>query len=247
MNKYIKTLSLLAFLVFPMFSVAQTALTKTTLSGAVTLSQTSFQVASATGIVAPNAFGGPSQTAGLNTTLVVDNESMTVEAVSGTIVTVVRGANGTKAVSHSAAAVVWVGNPNAFLSSIPQGTCTPSITYTPTVVVAPAYSSHVSYFNCITLSSGVYAWEPVLSSGAITPGASSAAIQTAAQTFTVKGLVVGEPIIVASAPAPTSLCPLVQASVTAADTVSLYFTTLTAAACTPAAGTYLFSLPRFQP
>jgi hypothetical protein len=35
--------------------------------------------------------------------------------------------------------------------------------------------------------------------------------------------------------------------VSAANTVSLYFTTLTAAACTPAAGTYLLDVPRFEP
>lgn len=247
MNKFIKTFSLLAFLVFPVFSVAQTALTQTTLSGATDRVQQVIQVVSATGIVAPNAFGGPSQTPGFNTTLVIDKEALTVESLSGKSITVVRGANGTKAVAHNAAAVVWVGSPNVFLSSIPQGTCTPSITYTPTLVIGPAYQSQVSYWNCVTLSSGVYNWEPLLTTGSITPAASSAAIQTAAQTFTVAGLVVGEPIIVASQPAATSLCPLTSASVSAANTVSLYFTTLTAAACTPAAGTYLLDVPRFEP
>ena len=86
-----------------------------------------------------------------------------------------------------------------------------------------------------------------MTTGSITPAATSAAIQTAAQTFTVPGLVTGEPIAVVSAPVPTSLCPLTSAQVTAANTVSLYFTTLTAAACTPAAGTYLFTVARFVP
>jgi hypothetical protein len=247
MNKFIKaTFSLLAFLALPAFAAAQIAVVNTTLSGAITAAQTTIQVASATGIVAPNPFGGPAQTPGFNTTLVVDNESLTVEAVSGTQVTVVRGANGTKAASHNAADVVWVGNPNIFLSTIPSGVCTPSITYTPTLVVAPAYQSRVSYWNCVTLSSGVYAWEPVLSTGAITPVASAAAIGVAGQTFTVEGLVKGEPVIIASAPAATALCPLVQAETTAANTVTLYYATMTAAACTPAAGTYLLSVPRFQ-
>ena len=247
MNRLLKTFSLLAFLVFPAFSVAQTALTQTTLSGATDGVQQVIQVASATGIVAPNPFGGPSQTPGFNTTLVIDKEALTVESVSGKSITVVRGANGTKAVAHNAAAVVWVGNPNVFLSSIPQGTCTPSITYTPTLVIGPAYQSNVSYWNCITLSSGVYNWEPVLSTGAITPGATAAAIGVSGQTFTVSGLVLGEPVIIASAPAQTPLCPLVQAETTAANTVTLYYATLTAAACTPASGTYLFSVPRFEP
>jgi hypothetical protein len=78
----------------------------------------------------------------------------------------------------------------------------------------------------------------VLSTGSVTPTATSAAIQTVAQTFTVTGLVSGADIVVVSEPAPTSLCPLVEARATGANTVSLYFSVLTAAACTPAAGTY---------
>lgn len=247
MKKFFKYFSLLAFLLVPVILPAQTAMTKTTLSGAVTLTQTTIQVASATGIVAPNPFGGPSQTPGANTLLVIDGEAMNVEGISGTVVTVQRGASGTKQKAHDAAAVVWVGSPSVYSSAFTQDTCTPSITYTPTIVIAPAYQNNVFYKNCITLSSGVTIWEPVMTTGSITPAASSAAIQTAGQTFTVKGLVTGEPIVIASAPASTSLCPLTGAAVTAADTVTLYFTTLTAAACTPAAGTYTFTVPRFQP
>jgi hypothetical protein len=73
---------------------------------------------------------------------------------------------------------------------------------------------------------------------AITPAATSAAIQTAEQTFTVTGLLVGDIVFVESPATPTSLCPLVGARVSALNTLALDFTVLTAAACTPVAGTY---------
>lgn len=78
----------------------------------------------------------------------------------------------------------------------------------------------------------------VLSTGSVTPAATSAAIQTVAQTFTITGLASGADITVVAQPAPTSLCPLVAARATALNTVSLYWSVLTAAACTPASGTY---------
>lgn len=71
----------------------------------------------------------------------------------------------------------------------------------------------------------------------ITPAASSAAIQTAEQTFTVTGLAVGDRVFL-SGPVPTSLCPPVTARVSAANTLAIGFSTLTAAACTPVSGTY---------
>jgi len=71
----------------------------------------------------------------------------------------------------------------------------------------------------------------------LTPAASSAAIQTAEQTFTVNGLATTDKVIV-NGPAPTSLCPPVTFRVSDANTLAIGFTTLTAAGCTPAAGTY---------
>lgn len=75
-------------------------------------------------------------------------------------------------------------------------------------------------------------------SASLTPAATSAAIQTAEQTFTVNGLQVGD-VVNVSGPAPTSLCPPVTARVSASNTLAIGFSVLTAAACTPAAGTYL--------
>lgn len=75
-------------------------------------------------------------------------------------------------------------------------------------------------------------------SASCTPTASSAAIQTHVFACTVTGVTTADKIIV-NGPASTSLCPLVTARVSGADTVSLEFAVLTAAACTPSAGTYL--------
>lgn len=75
-------------------------------------------------------------------------------------------------------------------------------------------------------------------SQALTPTITSAAIQTTEQTFTVNGLATTDKVYV-NGPVPTSLCPPVTYRVSAANTLAIGFTTLTAVACTPAAGTYI--------
>lgn len=80
-------------------------------------------------------------------------------------------------------------------------------------------------------------------SQSLTPAASSAAIQTAEQTFTVTGVQTGDSVTM-NGPAPTSLCPPTTVRVSAANTIAIGFTTLTAAGCTPAAGTYTFKVWR---
>ncbi len=82
------------------------------------------------------------------------------------------------------------------------------------------------------LTNGIVKYSPTL-----TPTATTAAIQTATQTFTVTGLATADTVYV-NGPAPTSLCPLVAARASAANTLALDFTVLTAAACTPASGAY---------
>jgi hypothetical protein len=71
-----------------------------------------------------------------------------------------------------------------------------------------------------------------------TPSATAASIQTVAQTFTYTGLVTGDQVWLILQPAPTSLCPATSVRATGTNTLSIYFTTLTAVACTPAAGNY---------
>ena len=82
------------------------AIVATTLSAAITASQTSFGVASATGITTPNF-----QTGSGITYLYVDQEVMLVTGITGTVVSVVRGFNGTQAVAHLSGANVMAGLP----------------------------------------------------------------------------------------------------------------------------------------
>lgn len=83
-----------------------------------------------------------------------------------------------------------------------------------------------------TLTNGI-----VVYSQSLTPGATAAAIGASQQTFTVTGLATTDKIYV-NGPVPTALCPMTGFRVSATNTLQLDFTTLTAVACTPAAGTY---------
>lgn len=114
-------LGLAVILPAPIF--AQTAMTTTFLSGAVTsLNVNQVTVNSATGITA-NV-----------TQLVIDYESMRVTAVSGTTITVSRGTDGTSRRLHENNALVWVGPPEAFPPDDPSGACTAStLPYLPRV------------------------------------------------------------------------------------------------------------------
>lgn len=74
-------------------------------------------------------------------------------------------------------------------------------------------------------------------SASLTPVA-VAADTSAEQTFTVTGLVTGQGVIV-NGPAPTAGTGIVNARVSAANTLALTFINSTAASLTPASGTYL--------
>ena len=224
------------FLSVPM--LAQTNLAQTTLSAGVTAAQNSVTVASATGISASGLPGGNQFAPPSGSELYVDGEAMLVTSVSGTTIGVVRGTSGPGA-AHQSGSVVWVGTPNQFYSVPPPGgSCAASGTVNPYI---NAITGQV--FFCDTSTGN---WQPLFSTGAITPAATAAAIGVVGQTFTVKGMITGEPVSVSYQPAPTSLCPLNSARVSAANTVTLYFTVLTAAACTPASGTYMLFAPRLN-
>lgn len=251
--KIILLFAVLAAFVSPSFA-QQNTLTSTTLSAAVQGSgiegqggatgtqppaPTFIQVASSTGIVGINPNLGITASQPNQTAVMVDGEVMLVIAVNGTTITVARGQQGTQSTPHASGAVVWIAKPFYFHRTDPSGSCTAA-----QIVASPWVNVFDGRFFVCDATTGV--WQPVFSSGSITPAATSAAIQTAGQTFTVTGLISGEPISVVSQPAPTSLCPLVAARVTAANTVTLYWSVLTAAACTPAAGTYYFNVPRLN-
>lgn len=91
----------------------QTALNTTTLSAAITsTSDQTVRVASATGIVAKT------------TALYVDRELMPVTAVSGTVITVIRGGGGTKATLHASSSAVYAGLLQYFSTTDRYGACT---------------------------------------------------------------------------------------------------------------------------
>lgn len=131
-NTKIAVLSLLAALAFSLPAFGQTILKNTTLSAAITTGNARIiQIASATGVTAP-----VNSTPSTYTFLYVDRELMDVESVSGTNVIVIRGAEGTQAVPHASAAIVFVIPANLTVSmgggqsgqgpAVPSGSCTRS-------------------------------------------------------------------------------------------------------------------------
>jgi hypothetical protein len=96
---------------------AQTALSSTTLSAAVSDGVTrTINLTSATGVTAP-AVGASA------VVLLVDREIMTVLSVSGTVVQVTR-ASDTRAVPHINGAIVWIAPRQNITAYIPSGQCT---------------------------------------------------------------------------------------------------------------------------
>ncbi len=122
MKKLLISLSFLLGLVLSIPAMGQTILTNTTLSAAV--SSTDVQqivVASATGINAPSASDYTKPTY-----LYVDREVMDVKAVSGTTITVIRGAVSSAAAPHASGALMFVVPQylSFNFSTLPQGSCT---------------------------------------------------------------------------------------------------------------------------
>lgn len=85
------------------------AINVTTLSSAVALTDLTVTVASATGITAPN-----NQTGAGQTFLLIEQELMQVNTVTGTVIGVSRGVNGTAAAAHATAVNVIAGIPTDF-------------------------------------------------------------------------------------------------------------------------------------
>lgn len=120
---------LLAGLSVPAFA-QQNTLTQTTLAadanGATVASNgspapTIIQVTSATGITATAAYNGQTANYPTGSDIFVDREMMQVISVNGTVLTVVRGINGTVAASHRKGAMVLAGNPSWFYVNDPGG------------------------------------------------------------------------------------------------------------------------------
>lgn len=99
-----KTLLFLASLIVAVSLQGQTITPMTTLSAAVSLgASTTLTLTSATGVNAPSATDNTKATF-----LYVDRELMAVNGVSGTTVSVLRGAEGTTASKHASGALVFV-------------------------------------------------------------------------------------------------------------------------------------------
>lgn len=127
-------------IVFASFGQAQTTLTSTTLSTAITAKDKVFTVASATNVNGPDlaeSSGGIGKSSVSNlTVLLVDREVMDVVSISSTTVTVRRGTRGTAAAPHAASAIVTVGGASAFVDVDPYGSCTRTlISYVPIINV----------------------------------------------------------------------------------------------------------------
>ena len=150
---------------------AQTALTQTSLSAAISSSSaTSLKVASATGI-----------TAGQTVLYIEDGtgavgEAVFVNSVSGTTIGVTRGYYGLAA-PHISGALVLVGPPNAFLTVDPSGSCTPGTglaAYTPAI--------NLKTGNQWLCSSITNSWVPGFFNDSVSAGTSAAVASAATMT-----------------------------------------------------------------
>lgn len=126
----------------------QVTMTSTTTSAILNGTATCFNVAAATGIVAPS-FNTPNQPTGNQTLLVIDQEAIFVSQISGTYVCGIRGYAKTTAAAHVSGAKVWVAPPAAFAAQDPQyGQCVRTqLPYVPIVSLATGNT-----FDCMGLT-----------------------------------------------------------------------------------------------
>lgn len=160
LTKAFLALSALAALGF-----GQATMTQTTLPAAITARQTSFQLASVTGVNAPGqpvANGAIDAPTGSNVTILyVDKEAMRVQvAPNGTTVTVLRGTDGTESAPHASGATVWVGPSSYYWNSYQNGQGEPTGTCTATLLpVLPVISIRTgNVWTCPTAGTNAGLW-----------------------------------------------------------------------------------------
>lgn len=139
------------------------AITVTTLSAAVLLTDTVVNVTSATGITAPNyQIGNP--LAGISggvTYLLIEQEMMKVTGVAGTVISVARGELGSQASAHTNASIVTAGLTTDFPAFSPaEQTAVPAlplkfqgfsgVVASAAAITAPSAFFHVSGTTQIT-------------------------------------------------------------------------------------------------
>lgn len=112
---------------------------------------------------------------------------------------------------------------------------------------APAQAAGTTYIDIINDNLVVGGGTPIKKVKSyvvgVAPTASTAAVGIKSYTIvpsggSLTGINQGDNLLIGYAPTPTSLCPVVGARATAANTVVLDFAVLTAAVCTGATGTY---------
>lgn len=119
MKTLFKILALTALIVgLQTATFAQTATVRTTLSAAITASQTTATVTSTSGVATPLS-DAPQW-------MFIENELVRISAISGTTLTIVRGQNGTASPTggHRSGTLVWIGPTINFITTDPYGTCT---------------------------------------------------------------------------------------------------------------------------
>lgn len=157
-------------------TLAQTALTQTTLSSAISASQTRFAVASVTGISAPSGGGQGTYLYVLEPGTEV-GEVMVVSAISGTTLTVIRGYMN-RPVAHPNGALAVIVPTDGLASIDPRGTCNAtSWPYTPYINV-----NNGDFWVCSTLTG---TWVPSWNNSN-QPGV-TAAVASVAGTVTPSG------------------------------------------------------------
>jgi len=175
----------------------QYTLGQTTLSAAVTNSQTYVQVASVTGIngYGPNLKPVPSSASSPQSNIYVDREQMLVLSISGTTLQVVRGVNGTTAHAHVSGQMVLSGPAVAFYTYDPGGTPgsggggTSGVGCTSTAVLSTPWLNvrTGAQWICSSLSS---TWVP----GFNNPAAYDAPVPTASHNSATAAMVVSGPL-----------------------------------------------------
>lgn len=157
---------------------AQTALTQTTLSSAMSSTSTTVMtVASATGFVANGSLAFIFDATGGN------SEAVFVNAVSGTQVMVTRGYNGTLANQHVTGSLVFVGPPVAFNVVNPSGSA-PFVNGVSSCSNVP-YTPYINIMNgtewlCSTISKS---WVPGWYNDMAAPGVTAAVASVAGATL----------------------------------------------------------------
>jgi len=137
-------LGLLAVFALAIPAGAQTAVTQTTLNGAVAVGDQSLTLTSATGVVAGSQ-------------LFVDREAIQVVSISGTLAQVRRGADGTTAGAHATLSIIYAGP-------------TAGVIGTPYVASDPALGTCVASTEVYTLRINVrngFVWKCITSQWAV--------------------------------------------------------------------------------